>query len=87
MPMLVCNCFTSNQQLHNFIKGIREVFQKCIEYIVKLLIHIREIFQMCKKLYALEEIFGLISEGLPDDQKWFNVCSYGNTKTVPPFKV
>ena len=58
-----------------FKKGIREVFlsfqggfSKCKEYIGKLLIHIREIFQFCKKLYVLEEILRLISGSLPDDQ-------------------
>ena len=49
----------------------REVFQKCIEYIGKLLIYIREISQFCKKLYVLEEILGLISRSLPDDQGGF----------------
>ena len=59
-----------------FKNGIREVFfyfrvvfQKCIEY--KLLIHIREISLFCKKLYVLEEILGLNSGSIPDDQGGF----------------
>ena len=48
----------------------REVFQKCIEYIGKLLIQIREISLFCKKL-CIEEILGLNSGSLPDDQGRF----------------
>ena len=54
-----------------FSSHFREVFKKCIEYIGKLLIHFREISKFCKKLYVLEEILGLISGSLPDDQGGF----------------
>ena len=37
-----------------FSPHFREVFQKCIEYIGKLLIHFREIFLLCKKFYNIQ---------------------------------
>ena len=46
----------------------REVYQKCIEYIGKFLIQMREIWKIAKKWYALEEILWLISGSFPEDQ-------------------
>ena len=45
-------------------------FQICIEYKGKFLIQVR-FWNLGKKWYGLEEIFGLISGNLPDDQGGF----------------
>ena len=78
MYVLYAKNFIELHTCDKFKKGIREVFfsfqggfQKCIEYIGKLLIHFREISYFCTKLYVLEVIKGLISGSLSDDQGGF----------------
>ena len=38
-------------------RGIREIFEKCIEYIGKILIHFREVLNFCLKSGTFEENF------------------------------
>ena len=70
--LMIIHVISLKRDSGRFSFHFREInFQKCIEYIGKLIIHFREISEFCKKLYVLGEILGLISGSLPDDQGGF----------------